>query len=331
MTSFVVAIISPVLPKFILWIFIGSLFVFSVCVTMSSLLLAHSQEEEYSKLPICKKIKRPYGIFKDLKKCSGKSSIPLAFSIIKSSIYLVFRIISTFVCQVMLFVFVFLMFLKFRGSSYDGWVLFLVAVFFLFGVAISIVIYSISWIGAIKVIISSGFLLTFISFVVMDSIGAPSIFAVNRLGIGELNAARLVLSGKGCKQLNLALGGKHCEEVADDQPTSLCPVTLRSRIGTQVLIEVAPVTLTVDEKDPSKKTLRWHDKENPRQRVVLDKSVLLAWSRLPGFPFSTEGGPYCKENPQDCEKPASSIAYGANKSNSFTLLQKELLARCGMP
>ncbi|HEV6966846.1 MAG TPA: hypothetical protein VK305_15705 [Roseateles sp.] len=118
-------------------------------------------------------------------------------------------------------------------------------------------------------------------FVATGSFSAVSIIVVNKLGLGEYPLVRAVVNGKTCRQVNLALGQSVCLEVADEQPTAICPVALRSRIGSQVLLEFA--AMSVEARD-GRAALPWQSvpqepgKPVRFRRVVLDKAQLLTWS-----------------------------------------------------
>ncbi|WP_155293486.1 hypothetical protein [Comamonas testosteroni] len=197
------------------------------------------------------------------------------------------------------------------------------------------------WSRAIRLMAVVGLALVIGLLLITQSVSKPSAIVVGHLGAGEIEATRLVLSGKGCKQLNLALAGVHCTEVKDDEPTVLCPVALRSRIGAQILIEIAPMELQEvklpknqgsDDKNPKQFQLVWRDYKNshqntiPRKRVILDKSTLLAWSTL------TSVGVHSDENvPAVPALPASSVYLEATtKAKSASgELEQALLNLCG--
>lgn len=168
----------------------------------------------------------------------------------------------------------------------DNWTLLIVLMPLLLSAFIPLLIQKTSWREAIRLMAAIGPVLLILVLLLTESFSYPSALVVARLGAGEFETTSLVLSGKGCKQFNLALGGEHCIEVKDDEPTTLCPVTLRSRIGGQILIEVSPMSLSQNE------TLVWvkrsgvNSEAPSRRRVVLDKSALLAWSSL--LPLKTQ-------------------------------------------
>ncbi|MEG0938881.1 MAG: hypothetical protein RSE32_09410, partial [Comamonas sp.] len=205
------------------------------------------------------------------------------------------------------------------------------------------------WGRAIRLMAVVGLALLLGLLLITQSVSKPSAIVVGHLGAGEIEATRLVLSGKGCKQLNLALGEMHCAEVKDDEPTVLCPVALRSRIGAQILVEVAPMELhpaTSSGKDDSgdekkdnsgdnnlkERQLVWRDYKNspqstvPRKRVILDKSTLLAWSTLTSVGVHADKGVPAKPAP-----PASLVYLEATSKDKSTSneLDKALIKLCG--
>lgn len=119
--------------------------------------------------------------------------------------------------------------------------------------------------------------------IVMGSFSAISVIVVNRLGLGEQRAVRAVVSGKTCRHINLALGQVICREGPEDEPSAICPAVLRSRIGSQVLLEFGAMSV---EANDGRAALEWQslqpepDKPARFRRVVLDKGLLLAWSEI---------------------------------------------------
>jgi hypothetical protein len=127
----------------------------------------------------------------------------------------------------------------------------------------------------------------FIFSMLTGSFSAISVIAVNKLGLGEYHFVRAVVSGKTCKVVNEALGQTVCDPKAeDDAPTTICPAQLRSRIGSQVLLEFSGLKL---DKSGELTRLVWaapaslqvDAKEEPYfRRVVLPKDQLLTWSSV---------------------------------------------------
>lgn len=124
------------------------------------------------------------------------------------------------------------------------------------------------------------------------SFSAISVIVVARLGLGETPFVRAVVSSKTCHQVNQVLGQKVCLPAADDDaPVAICPAVLRSRIGSQVLLEFASLAIGTPKEDGKKARLVWTSptawegldtKEVLFRRVVLDKEQLLTWTSLPG-------------------------------------------------
>ncbi len=138
-------------------------------------------------------------------------------------------------------------------------------------------------------------------FLVLSITGNFTVFskmAVTLLGAGEINAARVVVTGKGCQEVNEALGQRVCKDVGDEKATAICPVTIRSRIGSQVVLEFAPLAAVPPASGAASGTapsVMWATavKEPGKssdkglslvRRVIMDKSKLLSWRPLTGWP-----------------------------------------------
>jgi len=112
---------------------------------------------------------------------------------------------------------------------------------------------------------------------------------ISMLSQGEINTARIVVSQAGCQEINLALGESVCPVSESDVPAAICPVMLRSRIGSQAVLEFAPIQVSDEEKRlawVSASKAEGADKErNLVRRVIIDKAKLLSWQPLlPGLP-----------------------------------------------
>jgi hypothetical protein len=71
---------------------------------------------------------------------------------------------------------------------------------------------------------------------------------MGRLQWGKVQPVRAVLTHAGCEQLNLATGQGICSMPAGaDTPAVICPLELRSRIGTQVLLASASPASAVSD------------------------------------------------------------------------------------
>lgn len=129
---------------------------------------------------------------------------------------------------------------------------------------------------------------------ITGSFSAFSVIAVKSLGQGEINAARIAVTGKTCKEVNQTLGQRVCADVADGEITAICPVRVRSRIGSQVLLEFAPMTMKTDESgvghalwvtsmEVPTTTSGSQRERSLIHRVVLEKSKMLGWQPLQAF------------------------------------------------
>lgn len=172
---------------------------------------------------------------------------------------------------------------------------------------------------------------------VLVTAGNPSVFsfiAIKALGQGEIRAGRLVVSGKTCREINQTLGQNVCVNTADERATAICPVTIRSRIGSQALLEFAPLMIDVGKNQPNWVVTAGKTDDNKgvllRRRVILDKAKLLSWQPLEGF------GEENIELAKNASIPAVATWIGAKEGKSFNALGKQddvlskvLLNRCG--
>lgn len=142
-------------------------------------------------------------------------------------------------------------------------------------------------------------MLLFAMLALVGNFSAFSVMTVRALGQGEINAARITVTGKTCREINQTLGQRVCAETTDDEATAICPVSIRSRIGSQVLLEFAP--MRVPSNDATKATAAWsltmlsQDQQKPSslvRRVILDKAKLLSWQPLRDF--TEEATPYTR-------------------------------------
>lgn len=102
---------------------------------------------------------------------------------------------------------------------------------------------------------------------------------VRKLGLGDIEFARVGLTATGCRQLNAVLGEGACPEPpGPDVVASLCPVRIRSRVGQQLLLEFGEVTWK--PQNGGKGQAAGWALETPMRRVVLDKSQLPSWQPL---------------------------------------------------
>jgi MFS family permease len=86
-----------------------------------------------------------------------------------------------------------------------------------------------------------------------------SVTAIKALGFGEVGPTRIVLSASACKALNQSVGGKAKCQIKPDQGSGyICPVNIKSRIGSQVLIDLG--------------------KSDKTGLIVVNKADILVWS-----------------------------------------------------
>ncbi|MTD33065.1 hypothetical protein [Paludibacterium denitrificans] len=88
----------------------------------------------------------------------------------------------------------------------------------------------------------------FIVLSVTGSFSAIPMIAVKSLQLGEISAARIAISGKTCNEVNQALGQKVCVSGGADEPTAICPVSIKSRIGGQIVLEFSRLADSIDDK-----------------------------------------------------------------------------------
>jgi hypothetical protein len=128
--------------------------------------------------------------------------------------------------------------------------------------------------------------LLFLILIATGSFSSIPAMAMRALGQGEISAARIAVTGKVCREITQTLGQRVCAEAEESDVVAICPVMIKSRIGSQVVLEFAPVVV-----DPSPaQTLYWATTRNmtansPGQalsrRVILDKAKMLSWQPLP--------------------------------------------------
>lgn len=130
---------------------------------------------------------------------------------------------------------------------------------------------------------------------VMLLVGAQALHVVpmgvvRMLKLGDVDHARLAVSASACQQISRALGFVVCEDDVEDKelPRTVCPVRIVSRIGGQFVLEFA--TMRAHKNNMS---LVWGipyapDAEVLWRRVILDKSLVLAWQPLPSTVIKTK-------------------------------------------
>jgi hypothetical protein len=141
---------------------------------------------------------------------------------------------------------------------------------------------------------------------------------VRSLGLGEMPVA-LVVTEAGCQQLNQASGIKVCEVRPNEKSALVCPVLLRSRIGSPYFIGFSPLSPQSG----------WPANALPTrlEAVAIPKSEVLGWSRIdfkPADKSTMERDAAAGPNQQGT---ASQIVTRWN-----TTAQGDWLARqCGLP
>lgn len=128
---------------------------------------------------------------------------------------------------------------------------------------------------------------------------------IKNFRIGEINSARLAVTGKTCQEINLTLGKKVCESKSDEAITTICPVMIKSRIGSEMVLEFIALEEIASKQnnEPNKnsnasmsqdnihqpKHFSWITTKTPdnndiskriTQLVILDKTKILSWQPL---------------------------------------------------
>jgi len=88
-----------------------------------------------------------------------------------------------------------------------------------------------------------------------------SVMAIKALGLGEIGPVRVVLTAQACNALNQSASGKAMCHIPQGQTLGyVCPATIRSRIGGQVLIDVG------------------EPKSDNYARIVVNKDDVVTWA-----------------------------------------------------
>lgn len=128
---------------------------------------------------------------------------------------------------------------------------------------------------------------------------------IKHFRIGEINSARLAVTGKTCQEINLTLGKKVCESKSNEAITTICPVMIKSRIGSEMVLEFIALEEIASKQnnEPNKnsnasisqnnihqpKHFSWITTKTPdnndigkriTQLVILDKTKILSWQPL---------------------------------------------------
>lgn len=175
--------------------------------------------------------------------------------------------------------------------------------------------------------------LLFVILAVTGSFSSIPAMAMKALGQGEINTARIAVTGSACREINQALGQRVCAQADEDDVVAICPVMIKSRIGSQVVLEFAPVGV---DAAPSQ-NIHWTTTKNKTdenrgqsisRRVILDKAKMLSWQPLQSIPATnivdTSGTP---------SKMATSYDFDAGLSPqakpAIARVQAILADRCG--
>lgn len=135
-----------------------------------------------------------------------------------------------------------------------------------------------------KIALMLSLVLLFVMFVATGTASSIPMMAMRLLGLGEISAAQISVTGKTCREIIQTQGQRVCrDDVADDAVTVICPVILRSRIGSQAVLDFAPIGFS-DKAKPF-----WMIKRGAAEgksgamfirRVILDRDKLLSWRPL---------------------------------------------------
>ena len=129
-----------------------------------------------------------------------------------------------------------------------------------------------------------------------DSLSFTFLNTFKRLGLGEINSARISVTKETCQEINQTLGKKVCENQSVNSYVPICPVKIKSRIGNQVVLEFfSLIEVSQKEKNDtnnnstSKNKYYWltskkidNSNENIRmtQLVIVDKNKINALQPL---------------------------------------------------
>ncbi|PIT59042.1 hypothetical protein [Snodgrassella alvi] len=148
-----------------------------------------------------------------------------------------------------------------------------------------------------------------IFIIITESFSSIAFSGIKTLRIGEVNSARLIVTGKTCNEINQTLGKKVCKSQSDNAITAICPILIKSRIGNQMVLEFSPLhkitseengTVDKNQSTSLKKDTDNKSNNNPKnfywittkqannsdkntritQVVILDKSKILSWQPL---------------------------------------------------
>lgn len=140
----------------------------------------------------------------------------------------------------------------------------------LLATAINLGISSLSATKALRSGLLAGATAVFFLIFLTGNFSTVPVMAVRAMGLGEIFHARVVLTLQGCQAFNHAVGSSACTIHPNHSSASVCPVTIKSRIGGQILLEWEP---EIANTETAIKSLPY--------RIVLNKSDMLAWTSMP--------------------------------------------------
>lgn len=108
-----------------------------------------------------------------------------------------------------------------------------------------------------------------LALVILGNLTGLAVTAFRALGLADI-PTRLVVTSQGCELLNSAVrGGPVCTQRADKKISVVCPATLKSRLGSSYLIELAPMNTEG----------RWPSVDG-RQVIPIPRDDVLSWPRI---------------------------------------------------
>jgi hypothetical protein len=117
------------------------------------------------------------------------------------------------------------------------------------------------------------FISCYFLLILSANLSVVSVISVRALGLGSIENTRVSLTSRACRAFNLAAAGSDikCEHDSTEAGGSVCPVTVMSRIGSDVLLE-----WNLSSKEQTAKELT----PNVR-RIAFNKSDVTAWTVIP--------------------------------------------------
>jgi hypothetical protein len=110
----------------------------------------------------------------------------------------------------------------------------------------------------------------YILFMLSSNPTAISVAVMKALGLGEINNVTLVVTKSGCEAVRTLLADKYaCESENNDTTAKTQPVTIKSRIGSQYLIEYTKEYKSINNL-----------KKKIKVRAVIKRDDVLGWSKV---------------------------------------------------